>query len=303
MITPQPGVLAQGTRSHMQLEFVLKKGARMADVRAALNGFREPAVTFGGANVVVGFGPALWRRLAPQSTPESLAPFRGVKGKKHRAPATQRDLWVWIHGHGHDIALDVARGATHALSGVADLALEVTSFVYRDSRDLLGFIDGTENPPVADAPEVALFPPDAPGAGGSIAICMKFVHDITKFQALPLPEQEGAIGRTRLDSQELADDVRPETSHISRVVIEEDGEELEIFRRSTPYGGVAEHGLYFIAFTNAPHRIDKMLARMYGTADGVSDRLLDFSRAVTGSYFFIPSIEDLARVAEPPRSS
>lgn len=295
MKTPQPGVFAQGTRSHVQLEFSIPPSADLESVRGALRAFREPAVTFGGANVVVGFGAALWRRLAPACVPDALAPFAGVRGPEHAAPATQRDVWVWIHGHGHDIALDVARGAAHALREVGTLELEVPCFVYRDSRDLFGFIDGTENPPVLEAAPVALIPEGRPGSGGSIALTQKWVHDISKFHALPVAEQEGVIGRTRLESIELDDDAKPPTAHIARTVIEEDGEELEIFRRSVPYGGVAEHGLYFIAFTNEPRRIDLMLARMFGTAgDGLSDRLIDFTRAVTGSYFFVPSVEDLA---------
>jgi putative iron-dependent peroxidase len=299
MSTGQPGVFAQGTRAHFQLEFTVPKSVTPRQLGAALGRFREPAVTFGGANVVIGFGPALWARLAPDHVPGELRRFRAIRGKRHSAPATQRDLWVWIHGHGHDIALDVARGACNALAKVAKLELELPCFVYRDSRDMLGFIDGTENPPVEDAPAIALLPPGQPGEGGAIALAMKFVHDIEKFQKLTVKAQQGVIGRTKLDSIELSDAVKPATSHIARTVIEEDGEELEIYRRSVPYGTVREHGLYFIAFTNDPGRIDRMLARMYGTADdGLTDDLLQFTRAVTGSYFFVPSLEALSALIE-----
>lgn len=284
-------MFAQGTRSHFQLEFSLNKNASIAAVRKALAGFQEPSVTFGGANVVIGFGPALWNKLVPGAAPDVLRPFKTLQGKRHKAPATQRDIWVWIHGHGHDIALDVARGATHALAPVAKLALEVPCFVYRDSRDLLGFIDGTENPPVAEAPEIALF-----DNKGTIAFTQKWIHDIAKFQALPLAEQEAVFGRSRLDSKEMSDKKKPATAHIARTVIEENGEELEIFRRSVPYGNVGEHGLYFIAFTNDPRRIDMMLQRMYGTSgDGLEDAMLNFSRAVTGSTWWVPSLEDLEK--------
>ena len=294
MPNTQPGVFALGTRAHIQLEFNVNPRVNVEAVRKALRGFREPAVTFGGANVVFGFGQALWKRLAPKCVPAALADFKAIRGKLHRAPATQADLWIWVHGHGSDIVLDVARGAAHALESVGSLKLEVPCFVYRDSRDLTGFIDGSENPPVFDAPEVALIP-RGPGASGSIALNMKWVHDLSKFHALSVQDQERTIGRTKLDSIELDDDAKPANSHIARTVIEEHGEELEIFRRSVPFGGVAEHGLYFIAFTNEPSRTDKMLARMYGTSgDGITDRLLDFTTAVTGSYFFVPSLEDLA---------
>src|SRR5688572_69155 len=119
MVTGQPGIFAQGTRAHFQLEFAVAANVDLDALRKALGSFREPAVTFGGANVVVGFGPALWKRLAPAQTPDVLHTFGTVKGPRHTAPSTQRDLWIWIHGHGHDIVLDVARGACHALEGVA----------------------------------------------------------------------------------------------------------------------------------------------------------------------------------------
>jgi porphyrinogen peroxidase len=298
MTTGQPGIFAQGTRSHFQLEFSVPASVKPRQLADALSRFREPAVTFGGANVVIGFGRELWSRLAPDDVPRALKSFRTVKGKKHIAPGTQLDLWIWIHGHGHDIALDVARGACNALAKVAKLELEQSCFVYRDSRDLLGFIDGTENPPIQEAPSLTLLPAGQPGAGGSIALTMKFIHDIEKFEKIGIKEQQRVIGRTKLESIELDDDAKPEWSHIARTVIEEDGEELEVFRRSVPYGTVTEHGLYFIAFTHDPSRLDRMVARMYGTADGVTDRLLDFTRAVSGSYFFTPSLESLARLVE-----
>jgi putative iron-dependent peroxidase len=164
--------------------------------------------------------------------------------------------------------------------------------VYRDSRDLTGFVDGTENPPVEEAHDVAIVPSGQKGAGGSHVVAMRWVHDLTSFHALTRAEQEGTIGRTKPDSVELDD--KPATAHISRVVIEEDGEELEIYRRSVPYGRVAELGLYFIAFSADPSRYHKMLARMFGTtSDGVHDRLTDFTRPVSGSFYFAPSLDAL----------
>ena len=168
--------------------------------------------------------------------------------------------------------------------------------MYRDSRDMTGFIDGTENPPVEDGPEVALIPDGEPGERGAYVITQKWIHDLASFQAMKVPDQEAVIGRTKPDSIELAD--KPDTAHISRVVIEEAGEELEIYRRSTPYGTVGEHGLYFIAFSAELTRFDKMLARIFGGADGVRDRLTDFTRPVSGSYYFAPSLEALAAATD-----
>jgi putative iron-dependent peroxidase len=134
--------------------------------------------------------------------------------------------------------------------------------------------------------------PDGPGAGGSHVILQRWVHDLGKFHSQTIEEQEAVIGRTKPSSEELPDDVKPPSAHIARVVIEEGGEELEIYRRSTPYGTVAEHGLQFIAFSADPTRFDKMLARMFGlSGDGLHDRLTDFSTPVTGAYYFAPSLE------------
>jgi putative iron-dependent peroxidase len=201
---------------------------------------------------------------------------------------------VWSHGTGEDIELDVARGVVTVLAPVATLAAEQPCFVYRDSRDLTGFIDGTENPAVEAAYGVTTIPRGEPGAGGSFAITQRWVHNLAAFHALPVEEQERVIGRTKPDSVELADDVKPAHAHIARVVIEEDGEELEIYRRSVPYGTVSEHGLYFVAFSADPTRFEKMLRRMFGDAgDGRHDRLTEFTRPVSGSLYFVPSVEEL----------
>jgi putative iron-dependent peroxidase len=303
MVTGQPGIFALGTRSHYNLEFGVRPGAATADVAAAVGRLREPAVTAGGFNLVIGFGADLWARLAPAGdVPPALRPFDPIDGPDGRhAPATQHDLWIWVHGTGPDLALDAARACTAVLAPVAELALELPGFVYRDSRDMTGFIDGTENPPIEEAPGVALVPPGVPGEGGAFVITQRWVHDLEKFHATSISEQEGTIGRTKPDSIELDDASKPPTAHIARVVIEEDGEELEIFRRSTPYGTVREHGLYFLAFSAELSRFDKMLGRMFGTTgDGLHDHLTDFTRPVSGSYFFAPPLEALAGLGEGP---
>jgi putative iron-dependent peroxidase len=289
---PQPGIFAQGTRSHYHLELDLKPGATDDAIVAALGGLREPTVTSGGSNIVVGFGSDLWRRLRPDDTPAELGPFVAIEGDGRRAPATQHDVWVWTHGTGEDVELDVARAVTALLDPVAALAAEQPCFVYRDSRDLTGFIDGTENPPVEQAFDVALVPDGQPGAGGAFVLAQKWVHDLGAFHAQSLGEQQGTIGRTKPDSVELDD--KPPTAHIARVVIEEDGEELELYRRSTPYGRVGELGLYFLAFSADPTRFTKMLARMFGTSgDGLHDRLTDFTHPVSGAFYFAPSLDAL----------
>ena len=299
MAVAQHGIFAQGTRAHYQLEFDVLPAASVDEIRSALSRLREPAVTAGGLNLVIGFGSALFERIAPGEAPPTLKPYAAIDGPGGRAPATQHDLWIWLHGTGHDIVLDAARLVAAALAPVARLALEQPGFVYRDSRDVTGFIDGTENPPVAEANEVAVIPEGEIGAGGSFAIAIRWVHDLAAFHALPESEQEGVFGRTKRDSIELGDDVKPPTAHIARVVDDEDGEELEIFRRSVPYGTVDEMGLFFIAFSADISRFDIMLARMFGTTgDGLSDRLMAFTKPVSGSFYFAPAVGILASIVE-----
>jgi putative iron-dependent peroxidase len=290
MGTPQTGVFAQGSRSHRHLEFDLDASVAADEVLRLLAPLRQPSVTAGGANIVVGFGPDLWRRIARGTVPERLAAFPDIDG----VPVVQHDVWVWIHGTGEDVMLDVARRVASLLGSSARLASEVSGFVYHDSRDLTGFIDGTENPALEEAFDVALVPAGEPGEAGSFAITQRWVHDLEAFGALDVPEQELVIGRTKIDSVELDDDVKPPTAHIARVVVEEDGEELEIWRRSVPYGTVGEHGLYFVAFSADPSRFEVMLRRMFGmTDDGLRDRLTDFSRPVASAAYFVPSLEAL----------
>jgi putative iron-dependent peroxidase len=297
MARPQPGIFAQGTRSHYHLEFDLRPGATDGAICAALGGLQEPAVTAGGSNIVVGFGAALWRRLHADDAPAALDDFTPIEGDGREAPATQHDVWVWTHGTGEDVELDVARAVAAALAPVCTLAAEQPCFVYLDSRDLTGFVDGTENPPVEEAFDVALVPGGESGAGGAFVLAQKWVHDLDRFHAQTREEQEGTIGRTKPDSVELGD--KPDTAHIARVVIEEDGEELEIYRRSTPYGRVGELGLYFLAFSADPTRFTKMLRRMFGLdGDGLHDHLTDFTTPVSGAFYFAPSLDALEGI--PP---
>jgi len=292
----QPGIFAQGTRSHHYLELDLRPGVLLPEIRAALGALREPQVTAGGLNLVIGFGATALGRLAPDAVPVQLAPFQPVEGVGGAVPSAQRDVWIWLHGTGPDVVLDGARLAAATLAPVAQLVRQQPAFVYRDSRDMTGFIDGTENPTVEEAPGVALVPDGDVGAGGSYVIAMRWVHDLGAFSALPVPEQEAVFGRTKDLSIDLGES-KPPTAHIRRVVIEEDGEELEIYRRSTPFGDVASQGLYFTAFSAEPSRFTKMLAAMFGaTGDGLHDRLTEFSRPDGAGLYFAPSLQVLAGI-------
>jgi putative iron-dependent peroxidase len=252
-------------------------------------------------NLVVAFGSRAWRSVASTRAPADLGPFSQIRGDNgKRAPATQHDAWLWISGAEPDVTWESARAAAQALAGAAMLVSERDAFTYRGGRDITGFIDGTANPQVRNAPEVALIPPGNVGEGGSHVLVMRWVHDLAAFEQLSVPEQERVIGRTKTESIELSEAEKPPTAHIARVETFVRGTEQEIFRRSVPYGGAGEHGLYFVAFSRERARYDRLLARMFGTSeDGVRDRLTDFSRPVSGAYYFAPSINLLEAVGGP----
>jgi putative iron-dependent peroxidase len=290
MASPQPGIFALGTRAHHHLEFDVDQHDGLVD---AIHRARESANSVAGVNLVVGFAPSLWSALHPDELPSGLVDFEAIDGADDfTLPATQHGLWLWAHGAGADSVLDLARGATRELSPHGRLVAEQASFVYQASQDLTGFEDGTENPPLDEAVDVATVSAGAPCGGGSVALVQRWVHDLDAFEALPLHDKEGVIGRTLDGSVELADDVRPDTAHISRVVIEDsEGEELEIFRRSTAYGGVAEHGLMFVGFSADHERLHRMLRRMAGAEDGVRDQLTRVSTPTSGAWYVVPPVE------------
>ncbi|MEO8457410.1 MAG: Dyp-type peroxidase [Chloroflexota bacterium] len=300
LISPQFGIFAQGTHAHHYLEFDLRPGVSVEQAIAAFRRLRAPEVASGGVNLVIAFRGELWREFAPGLAPASTEQFRAIAGADgHNAPATPHDVWIWISGSAPDETWRHARAAVLAVDDVAILAFEQPAFTYLDSRDLTGFIDGTENPPVRRAADVAIIPPGEPGEGGSHVIAMRWVHDLDAFNRLPVAEQQNVFGRTKVDSIEMSDAEKPLTAHIARVTLEAAEGELEIFRRSVPYGTVGEYGLYFVAFSADPTRYDRMLARMFGTTDRVRDRLTDFTRPVSGAYYFAPSYNALNQLAGP----
>jgi putative iron-dependent peroxidase len=294
------GIFAQGTHAHHFLEFDLRQGVSAGEAIASFRRLRNPDVSAGGANLVIAFGSRTWRAVAATDAPADLAPFREIRGGGGRTvPATQHDAWLWVSGAEPDETWDRARAAALAVADAVDLVAELQGFTYRGGRDITGFVDGTANPQVRRAGDVALVPPGQRGAGGSHVLAMRWVHDLAAFHRLSVEDQQRVFGRTKADSLELPPAEKPASAHIARVEIDRDGEELEIFRRSVPYGSVAEHGLNFVAFSRERARYDLMLARMFGTAgDGVHDRLTDFSRPVAAAYYFAPSESVLNELAE-----
>ena len=248
-----------------------------------------------GLVAAIGIGAACWPSLVGAPAPRELVPFEPLAAGHRVAPATAADLFLHIHSDSHDTNFMLARAVLGDLGPAVSLVEEVHGFRHLEGRDLTGFVDGTENPKGDDRAAVALVGDEDPAfAGGSYVSVQRWVHDLGRWEKLPVPEQEGVIGRTKADDVELADDVKPPTAHIARVVIEENGAELELLRHSMPYGGTAEAGLYFVAYGRRPHAFRRMLERMVlPDDDGLYDHLMDYSRPVTGAAFFVPPLETL----------
>ena len=294
--TPQPGIFSVGTRSHHHLQLDVDPSADPRALLDALRGIREQATTVAGVNLVIGFGAELCSRVAPRWLPAGLGPFETIRGVDGVAiPGAQHDLWIWLHSYGPDVVFDLARHADTALRGLATVVSEWPSFTYQASRDLTGFEDGTENPPVDEAIHLVAAPEGQPGAGSSVVLLQRWVHDLEAFEALDDEAKDQVIGRRLADGDELDESVRSPRAHISRVVIDDDeGEELEVFRRSTAFGGVLEHGLVFLAFSPDVDRLDAMLHRMVGDGDGRRDHLTDISCCMASGWYVAPPVEAFA---------
>ncbi len=292
MSTPQGGIFALGTASHAYLEFDLRRVREGRDLVGAISALREPRTTMGGVNLVTGFRPELWRAVAPDETPADVSGFNedldGLDG--FVMPATQHDAVLWLSGSAYDVIFDTAREAIVALGSLATVVEETSSWPYRHDRDLTGFIDGTENPNLIDAPDIALIPDGSPGAGGTILLLQKWVHDAEAWESLTDAEQERVMGRTKLDSVELED--KSPDSHVGSTDQERFG---KVFRRNTPYGTVMDHGTMFVGFSAEQGRLASMLKSMAGLTSGARDALTRYTRPLTGAYYFVPSTEGLRR--------
>jgi porphyrinogen peroxidase len=298
METPQTGIFALGDGAHGLFEFSLRAGADAKTAVTALVSVREPRATVGGANRVLGFRPSLWRKLAPNDAPQDAhdfdLPIEGPAG--YSMPATQADIWVWFSAAAYDTVFDMGRGAIESLAPYAALEREYRGWVYHHNRDLTGFQDGTENPPLDEAPDVALIADGNLGAGGSVVLFQVWKHTQNAFHELPVAKQEAVIGRTKDDSVEFDEAQMPANSHVSRTTLDVDGKELDIFRRNVPYGIVSDNGTLFIGFSAEQRRLELMLRQMAGIG-GPRDALTLYTQPLTGAYYFVPSIQALRRFA------
>jgi porphyrinogen peroxidase len=306
---PQP-VLSPLTTSAIFLVVTIDPGGEpvardlLADLPALQRavGFRVPELRL---SCVAGVGSQAWDRLFDGPRPAELHPFRELTGPEHRAPATPGDLLFHIRAGRQYPCFELASQIMDRLRGSVTVRDEVHGFKYFDVRDLLGFVDGTENPVGPAASQAVLIGDEDPElAGGSYVIVQKYLHDLTAWNALPVEAQELVIGRTKLSDIELDDAVQPADSHVARTtIVDPDGTERKILRDNMPFGSVGrgEFGTYFIGYARTPTVLERMLERMFlGDQEASHDRILEFSTAVTGTLLFVPSADFLDELPGPP---
>jgi putative iron-dependent peroxidase len=298
---PQP-VLAPLTPAALFLVATIDEGGEetvhdaLPDISGLMRaiGFRDPTKHL---SVVTSIGSDAWDRLFSGPRPAELHPFIELEGPRHHAPSTPGDLLFHIRAESMDVCFELATKLVEALEAIT-VVDEVHGFRFFDNRDLLGFVDGTENPdgPLAvSATQIVDEDPDF--AGGCYVHVQKYVHDMSSWSSLSVTEQERAVGRSKLDDIELDDDEKPANSHLALNVIEDDeGNELKIVRHNMPFGeiGKGEFGTYFIGYSRTAAVTEQMLRNMFiGDPPGNTDRILDFSTAVTGTMFFTPTVDFL----------
>jgi putative iron-dependent peroxidase len=289
VVTINPGVAARTTVRSL-----------CADLSALLRavGTRHQQ---GNLSCIMGIGSDAWDVLFGQPRPAVLHPFRELRAGSRHAVTTPGDLLFHIRAQRMDLCFELATQITTRLGDAVAPVDEVQGFRYFDARDLIGFVDGTENPVEQEAKDATLIgEEDAAFAGGSYVIVQKYLHDMAGWNALPTEVQERIIGRTKLSDIELDDTVKPSNAHNALTSITENGQELQILRDNMPFGrpSEGEFGTYFIGYSRTPRVTERMLENMFiGRPPGNYDRLLDFSRAVTGCLFFVPSATFLDDVA------
>ncbi|MFF0392361.1 Dyp-type peroxidase [Kitasatospora sp. NPDC004615] len=299
MPQPQP-VLANLTGAAVFLVLGIEDGGEQTvrDLLPDLGGLTRSVgsrAPHDGLALVVGIGSDAWDRLFAGARPAGLHPFEELAGSRHLAPATPGDLLLHVRAERMDLCFELATRITGRLGAAVSVLDETHGFRYFDCRDLIGFVDGTENPVGQDATDAVLIGEEDPAfAGGSYVIVQKYLHDMAGWNALSTERQELIIGRTKLDNVELDDAAKPADSHVAlNTVTGPDGEGLDIWRLNMPFGSFTEGGecgTYFIGYARDPWVTEEMLRNMFlGRGPATHDRLLDFSTPVTGTLFHVPS--------------
>jgi len=305
----QQGIFDETSRHGRFLEYVIKSSANNADLTSVIKNLIEYVNEIDGLNFNVAFGSNCWDRLNPSWRPAELVDFTSLESGDLTMPATQGDIFIWLHSSDAELIPLALLEIYQKMNPLADIQLDLEGIKNKQSRDLIGFVDGTANAKDDKRLDVALIPEGEVGAGGSYVITQRWQHDLVAFNHLAIHQQEKVVGRTKEKDIELEGDDMPEDSHVSRTDAKVDGIGMKIYRRSAPYmssqltakshGRIKQpdNGLYFLAFACEMQRFTVQLERMLGlTEDGISDKLMQYSKPRTGCYWFIPSQIDLTNL-------
>ena len=292
----QSGILPEHCRAAIWIEANVK--GDVDALREASRVFADKLATFqtkypeAKLGAVVAFGHHVWRPLSGGVGAEELKAFPGYG--TGLAPSTQYDVLIHILSAQHELNFSVAQAAMSAFGAAIEVKEEIHGFRWIEERDLSGFVDGTENPAGEETRREVAVIQDGVDAGGSYVFVQRWEHNLKQLNRMSVPEQEMMIGRTKEANEEIDGDARPETSHLSRVDLKEEGKGLKIVRQSLPYGTASgTHGLYFCAYCARLHNIEQQLLSMFGDTDGKRDAMLRFTKPVTGGYYFAPSLDRL----------
>jgi putative iron-dependent peroxidase len=305
----QAGLFDENSRHGRLLEYAVSTASNEEDLKSALKYLVEYVEGIDGLYLNLAFGSDCWDRLNSACRPEELVPFTALTTDQLSMPASQADVFIWLHSTDAELIPQAVLTIYQTMKSVAVLQLDVEGIKNKQSRDLIGFVDGTANAKNDERLPIALIPEGKIGAGGSYVISQRWQHDLEKFNHLAIAEQEKVVGRTKEEDVELEGDDMPEDSHVSRTDAKVEGVGMKIYRRSYPYMASQltatshgrtkkpDNGLYFLAFACEMQRFTVQLDRMMGlTSDGISDKLMQFSKVRNSSYWFMPSANDLSLV-------
>lgn len=302
----QAGLFDENSRHGRFLEYNFFSDVKIDVLKTALKSVLDVVDAVDGLYLNMSFGSSGWDLVNPSWRPQELVSFSSLATDDLTMPETQADLFIWLHTADAEVIPLTLLSVYQIMESVAELQLDIEGLKNKQSRDLIGFVDGTANAKDDQRLPIALIPEGEAGAGGSYVISQRWQHDLAKFNHLSIHEQEKVVGRTKEDDVELEGDAMPEDSHVSRTDAKVDGIGMKIFRRSSPYMASQlaatshgrrkkpDNGLYFLAFACEMQRFTVQLDRMMGlTPDGISDKLMQFSQVKNSSYWFMPSATDL----------
>lgn len=303
---PQEGLFDESSRHGRFLEYCINAEKDTSGIKTALKVVVDYVDAIEGLYLNVSFSSNCWDVLNPSWRPAELVSFESLESDQYKMPATQGDIFLWLHSADAELIPQALLFIYQAMTSVVALQLDIEGLKNKQSRDLIGFVDGTANAKDDLRLPIALIPEGKKGAGGSYVISQRWQHDLEKFNHLSIHAQEKVVGRTKEDDVELEGDDMPADSHVSRTDAKVDGVGMKIYRRSSPYMASQmnakshgrfkkpDNGLYFLAFACEMQRFTVQLDRMMGlTEDGISDKLMQFSQVKNSSYWFMPSKNDL----------